>query len=157
MPGAIIYVSNESGGSYIIVNTWTLAGVRVYNVSSVNGGPTISWTTSTPMSISGPIGPTGQIGLSANSAGTLLVSYSNQTFTVGSAITNQNPTVTSTFSSPTYQYSILEGTALPSGLVLNSSNGIISGTPTTSGTFVIKIVVYDGAFRVLAQPTYTIN
>jgi hypothetical protein len=43
---------------------------------------------------------------------------------------------------PSYTWSVSSG-ALPSGLSLNASNGQISGTPTTSGTFSFTVQVMD--------------
>jgi hypothetical protein len=59
------------------------------------------------------------------------LSYSDSagSYTVGTAITPNTPTVTG--SSP-LSYSVLP--ALPAGLTLNSSTGVISGTPTTATT-----------------------
>jgi hypothetical protein len=54
------------------------------------------------------------------------LSYANINGTVGTAITNVNPTVTGTVDS----YSI--SPALPAGLVLNTGTGVISGTPSAA-------------------------
>jgi hypothetical protein len=45
---------------------------------------------------------------------------------------------------PPYSWSLASG-ALPGGLILNRSNGVISGTPTTLGTFPFTIAVTDSA------------
>lgn len=47
-------------------------------------------------------------------------------------------------------------TGLPDGLLLNSSTGAVSGTPTTPGTFNVDIGVTDGAGDVAALPTFAI-
>ena len=41
-----------------------------------------------------------------------------------------------------YNWSVVEG-ALPPGLTLGSTNGIISGTPTSPGPYSFQVVVYD--------------
>ena len=41
---------------------------------------------------------------------------------------------------PTYTWS---ASGLPAGLSINSANGVISGTPTTTGTFSIPVTVTD--------------
>ena len=45
---------------------------------------------------------------------------------------------------PPYTWSITTG-ALPTGLTLNSSGGVISGTPTTTGAFTFNVHVSDSA------------
>ena len=49
---------------------------------------------------------------------------------------------------------------MPPGLNLNASNGVINGTPTTSGTYTFEITAYDnngtvGTFE--DDPSYTIT
>jgi hypothetical protein len=45
---------------------------------------------------------------------------------------------------PTYKWSLAEGAVLPNGLTLNPDTGLISGTPTVSGAFPVKVAVTDG-------------
>jgi SdrD B-like domain/Putative Ig domain len=53
--------------------------------------------------------------------------------------------VTATGGSGPYQFQMLPGSTgvLPSGLTINSTTGVVSGTPTTSGSFSVKIIVTD--------------
>jgi hypothetical protein len=49
---------------------------------------------------------------------------------------------------PPYSFNLIDGTALPSGLILNSNTGVISGTPsviTSADTFRVQVVDSDGA------------
>lgn len=55
---------------------------------------------------------------------------------------NYNQTITSSGGTDPYSYSISSGT-LPAGLTLNSSTGVISGIPTSEGTFNFTVVSTD--------------
>jgi large repetitive protein len=59
---------------------------------------------------------------------------------------------------PPYTWSLRFGT-LPSGLSLNASTGLISGTPTMSGTTSIKLQVQDSASPpvIAVSPPYALN
>lgn len=48
-------------------------------------------------------------------------------------------------------------TTLPPGLVLQSSNGVISGKPTATGTYTTRITVTDGITSASTQFTWTIT
>lgn len=50
-----------------------------------------------------------------------------------------------------YSWSVLSG-SLPPGIVLNSSSGLLSGTPTTLGTFSVTIKVQDNASASTSKP-----
>lgn len=68
-----------------------------------------------------------------------VVTSSNQTGNVGSAFSYQVQATNSPSS-----YTVASGT-LPNGLSLNTSTGLISGTPTTAGTFTTDITAMNGA------------
>jgi subtilisin family serine protease len=65
----------------------------------------------------------------------------NRTGTVGVATSLQ---MTASGGSPPYTWS---ATGLPPGLSINSSSGLISGTPTTAGTFSVTVTARDTANR----------
>ncbi|MBX5177028.1 DUF4082 domain-containing protein [Rhizobium lentis] len=83
----------------------------------------------------------------ANDAPVLAVQTTTQNATVGSAFSFTLPTTTFTDvdSGDTLAYAATsaDGTALPSWLSFNASTRTFSGTPTTSGTYGVKVTATD--------------
>jgi hypothetical protein len=69
----------------------------------------------------------------------LSITASPQNGQVGTAYSS---TLTASGGRPAYRWSIASG-ALPAGLTLNATSGVISGTPTTAGTFTFAARVRD--------------
>lgn len=69
--------------------------------------------------------------------------------------TAYNEAISVQFGHGPYTFSVSSG-ALPPGLGLNSSTGIITGTPTTVGTYTFGVSVTDSIGAVGLQ-TFTIN
>ncbi len=61
-----------------------------------------------------------------------------------------NQTVSASGGTSPYTYSVTTG-VLPTGLTLNSTSGLISGTPTTSGTADFTITAQDAAGKTVQQ------
>jgi hypothetical protein len=93
--------------------TWSLYVMddRAINTGSISGGWRLSLQTTAP-----PVAAPSALSYSSNPA----------TYTKGTAITANTPTNTG---GAVVSYAVLP--ALPAGLTLNTSSGIISGTPTT--------------------------
>jgi hypothetical protein len=68
---------------------------------------------------------------------------SDQTSGVGSAITPLHVTASDSSTTATLSYSA--GSTLPTGLSINATSGVISGTPSKSGIYAVTITVTDNA------------
>ncbi|RDJ03369.1 adhesin [Rhizobium phaseoli] len=83
----------------------------------------------------------------ANDAPVLAVQTTTQNATVGSAFSFTLPTTTfsdvDSGETLTYSATAADGTALPSWLSFNASTRTFSGTPTTSGTYGVKVTATD--------------
>jgi VCBS repeat-containing protein len=82
----------------------------------------------------------------ANDAPVLAAQTGNQSATVGSAFSLPlNGTFTDVDAGDTLAYSATsaDGSVLPAWLMFNSTNKTFSGTPTTSGTFGVKVTATD--------------
>ena len=77
--------------------------------------------------------------------------------TVDTAFSWGTPTLASYFSGGTtpYTYAVTTGT-LPTGLSLNTSTGVISGTPTATGTSALVITATDAAAGTAASNSFNI-
>ncbi|WP_306591579.1 putative Ig domain-containing protein [Geothrix sp. 21YS21S-4] len=123
-----------------LTGTATAAGVYAFTIMATNGTRT---ATASPTYIVTP-------------AAALAASYSTpQTFTAGTLITGQIPSVANETPGLTTTYA-LTGGALPAGLTLNA-DGSITGTPTVPGVYSFAVTATNGARTALASSSYTVT
>ncbi|HEX8088524.1 MAG TPA: NBR1-Ig-like domain-containing protein, partial [Blastocatellia bacterium] len=92
----------------------------------------------------GSLTPNVAIVVSSGSVQPLTITTTSLPF--GQAFQAYSAQVVATGGQPSYNWSVSSG-SLPSGLTLNPSTGLISGTPTVGGTFNITVTVRDGGGR----------
>ena len=159
--------NNGNGGNNAADSIYTHTG-SLFEVTASNNGtctpPTqdavLCTATGAANTYNGPTGwgtPDGLTAFQSTSATGNTVTVTNpgnQTSTVGTAVSLQ-VTATDSASGQTLTYS---ATGLPAGLSINASTGLISGTPTTSGSNSVTVTAKDttGATG-SASFTWTIN
>ena len=75
----------------------------------------------------------------------------------GALNSTYSATLSATGGSGTYTFAVTSG-SLPSGLMLNGTTGVLSGTPTTSGTSTFTITAIDNnAAGLTGRQTYTLS
>jgi hypothetical protein len=117
---------------------------------------TTMYSNSTPNKITNPGAGSPNRLLFVNTGGTpgnpVVTNPGNRTGTVGVATSLQ---MSATGGTPPYTWS---ATGLPAGLSINSSTGLISGTPTTANTYSVTVTATDTGSRSGSTSfTWTIN
>lgn len=120
--------------STLTLNSVTAAGAGAYAVAVSNVGGTTTSATAT---------------LTVNSPAPVIASSATATATVGSAFSY---TITANNSPTSYG-----ATGLPAGLSVNPASGVISGTPTTDGSFTVNLSASNAGGTGTRTLTLTIN
>jgi subtilase family serine protease len=159
--GGWLEVGGTSASSPIIASTFALAGTPasgtypssyiykhtsdLYDVTSgANGSCSPAYLCTAEVGYDGPTGWGTPDGVAAFSSGTTantvtVTNPGNQTGTVGTAVSLQI-SATDSASGQTLTYS---ATGLPAGLSINSSTGLITGTPTTAASNSVTVSAKD--------------
>jgi subtilase family serine protease len=154
--------NNGNGGDNAADSIYTHT-TALYTVTASSNGTcaesVLCTATGAADTYNGPTGwgtPDGLTAFETNSSGNTVTvtNPGSQTGTVGTAVSLQ-VTATDSASGQTLTYS---ATGLPAGLSISSSTGLISGTPTTSGSYSVTVTAKDttGASG-SASFTWTIN
>jgi hypothetical protein len=133
-----------TGGPYTFTATGLPAGLSMSSNGTISGTPTVSGTFSYTVTIKDAAGDTGTFKCSVTVTPPVDIecgTCGNVKATVG---TPYSATLVATGGKAPYTYAIVTG-SLPPGLTLNPSTGLISGTPTTAGTYTFTSKVTDSA------------
>ena len=139
--------SDSSAGATIA--SWSATGLPVglsINVSTgtITGTPTTACSCSVTLTATDSTGASGSTSLTWTITNTVSVtSPGNQTNVSGTAISPLAISANDSSSTSTLSYS--DGGTLPAGLSINTSTGVVSGTPTTAGSYSVTITVTDNA------------
>lgn len=146
----ILDVSVASTGGWDSWATYTyklyITGYWNYGFTGVSGNTNFNWFQVTP-----------------NDSPTVSRALANQTASVSSAFNyqfaaqNEVGNIFEDTDTLTYTAAQSSGAALPSGITFNSSTRTLSGTPTSAGTYTIRVTASDGFATAYSDFTLTIT
>jgi hypothetical protein len=132
-----------SGGeppySWVVSNGNLPDGLTLSNAGVISGTPTVTGTFTFTVKVTDALTNTASANLSITVQGVVITTTSLPDGTVS---VPYNATLGVLGGTPPYTWSIISG-ALPGGLGLNASSGLISGTPTTPGVSPFTVQVQD--------------
>jgi uncharacterized protein with beta-barrel porin domain len=142
-----ITASNGPITSYAVVAPSALPAGLSLNTSTglVSGTPTTSGLVSSTLSATNSGGLTGSKVVTFTLNPTVVPTVTSPTFAALTAGAPMTPIQIVATNPPLLSYGVKAGSALPPGLVLDSVSGLISGTPTTPGTFTTVLTSSNAA------------
>ncbi|MGO9338732.1 MAG: putative Ig domain-containing protein, partial [Terracidiphilus sp.] len=132
--------SGGSGGPYTFTATGLPSGLSISSGGTISGTPTVTGTFNYTVTITDAAGHTGTLKCSVTVVPPVTANCGCTTATEGVAISPVTLTGSGGSGGP-YTFT---ATGLPAGLTLSSS-GVLSGTPTVSGTFSYTVTVTDNS------------
>ncbi len=140
----VVSASGGTGGGYTFsVSAGSLGGGLTLNTSTglISGAPTTSGTRNFTIRARDSAGATGTRAYTITINAAIVVNPAS--LPGGTAGTAYSQTITATGGNGSYTFTLSAG-ALPAGLALNASSGLLSGTPTTAATSSFTIRATDG-------------
>ncbi|MGB8012320.1 MAG: putative Ig domain-containing protein, partial [Terriglobales bacterium] len=135
--------SGGAGAPYTFSATGLPAGLSISSTGTISGTPTVSGTFNYTVTITDAAGNVGTVNCSVTVNPPISLTCSGTSTGEVGVPFNSGP-ITVTGGVAPFTFSIGSGT-LPAGLTLNTSTGAVTGTPTASGTFTIKVTDSLGA------------
>lgn len=149
----LVYASSVSASGGLAPYTFTVsagslpAGVTMSSSGTFSGTP----TTSGPSTFTVKVSDSETTPLTATQSYTVNIlaalGITNTSLPAANLGVAYSATLTAAGGQSPYTFAVTTG-SLPTGLTLNSATGVISGTPTTGGTFNFTITVTDSATNV---------
>ena len=139
----LVAIGGRAPYNFQLISGSTLpAGLTLSSAGLISGMPTADGTTSFSIRVTDANADTSQRSFTINvNSGTL--SISSDQFSNGIVGNVYTSSLTATGGIPTYSFNLLSGT-LPQGLTF-SPTGVLSGTPTLTGTFPIVVRLTDSS------------
>jgi len=135
--------------SYVVQSGTLPAGVTLSTDGILSGTPTVDGSFTFVVGVTNALATvsgTKSYTWTVDAAGASMLEMSPLTLPAGVVGTAYSQTMTATGGMAPYTWSLASG-SMPSGLLLNTSSGAITGTPTTDGTFAFRLRVVDELIR----------